>query len=311
MAATTTSPLTGAPAAVPRCPTDFAYASGSERPAVRTARGVARRLLGIDLCPPPDIAALLCEDLYTGDPVAEGFVDEVLFGPDGPRAGRTLLDRAIAEGIDAIDDAPEAMRRLFAEFEEVPSWVDPALVEQGAAIWRRWGTTLFAVAGTTTLEIYTESAVAVPLSLTGGYAGDKALHRFMETVRFWIDVSQPGALLEPGSAGRATAMRVRVMHVSVRRRVAEHPEWDAERWGLPISQTYMALTLMGGSIGPALAMWPLGHVTTPAEIRALLHFQRYLGHLLGVRPRWYPETVRVESWSRAAICGLVKPRPAR
>jgi hypothetical protein len=87
-------------------------------------------------------------------------------------------------------------------------------------------------------------------------------------------------------------MRVRVMHVSVRRRVAEHPEWDMARWGLPISQTYMALTLMGGSIAPALAMWSLGHPTTPSEIRALLHFQRYLGHLLGARPRWYPSGVR-------------------
>jgi hypothetical protein len=87
-------------------------------------------------------------------------------------------------------------------------------------------------------------------------------------------------------------MRVRVMHVSVRRRVAEHAEWDAERWGLPISQTYMLLTLMGGSIAPGAGLWAAGYQTSPAEIRALLHYQRFLGHLLGVRPRYYPETVR-------------------
>lgn len=274
------------------CPADFAYARGSARPTLRWLRGLARGLLGADLCPPDDAIARILADLHAGDPVAERFVDAVLRGPDGARAGREIMNRALAEGISAVSEAPEAMRALFAEFEEVPAWVDRALVEEGAAIWRRWGTTLFAVAGATTLEIYTESAVALPLSLTGGYAGDKALHRFLETVRFWIDVSQPGALFRIGSAGRSTAMRVRVMHVSVRRRVASHPEWDARRWGLPISQTYMVLTLMGGSIGPALAMWALGQPTTPHEIRALLHFQRYLGHLLGVRPRWYPETVR-------------------
>jgi hypothetical protein len=87
-------------------------------------------------------------------------------------------------------------------------------------------------------------------------------------------------------------MRVRVMHVSARRRVAEHPEWDAERWGLPISQTYMLLTLMGGSVAPGLGLWAAGYRTSPREIRALLHYQRYLGYLLGVRPRFNPQTVR-------------------
>jgi hypothetical protein len=140
--------------------------------------------------------------------------------------------------------------------------------------------------------MYTESAVAVPLSLAGGYAGDNALRRFLETARFWIDVSEPGALFRLGSAGRETAMRVRIMHVNVRRRVIEHPEWDADRWGLPISQSYMMLTLLGGSVSPAMLMWPLGYMTSRAEVRALLHYQRYLGHLLGVHPRYYPETAR-------------------
>ena len=273
-------------------PTDFRYWEALERPGVRRLRAISRRVLGFDPCPPDAAARMLCEDLRAGDPAAERFVDEVLFGPAGPRAGRHLLDRALAEGIDAVHDPPEAMRALFAEFEPVPDWVDCDLVEEGARIWRRWGTSLFAFAGAETLEMYTESAVAVPLSLAGGYAGDAALRRFLETVRFWIDVSEPGDLFRIGSDGRATAMRVRVMHVSVRRRVAEHPEWDAGRWGLPISQTYMLLTLMGGSVAPGLGLWAAGYQTSPREIRALLHYQRYLGYLLGVRPRFYPETVR-------------------
>jgi len=273
-------------------PTDFRYWETLDRPGVRRMRALSRRVLRFDPCPPDDAARMLCEDLRAGDPVAERFVDEVFFGPTGPRAGRNLLDRALAEGIDAVPDAPAAMRTLFEEFEQVPDWVDRELVEEGARIWRRWGTSLFAFAGAETLEMYTESAVAVPLSLAGGYAGDAALRRFLETVRFWIDVSEHGDLFRIGSEGRATAMRVRVMHVSVRRRVSDHVEWDSERWGLPISQTYMLLTLMGGSIAPGLGLWAAGYQTSAREIRALLHYQRYLGYLLGVRPRHYPETVR-------------------
>lgn len=277
-----------------RCPTDVRYHEMLRRPAVRRARQVSSRLLGFDPVPPVEVAAAYCEDMFAGDPVAEAYVEEALSGPARTR-NRSLLDAALDDprGFAAVaGDAPESMRALFDEFETVPPWVDRALVEQGAGIWRRWGRTLFNVAGAETLEMYTESAVAVPLSLAGGYAGDSALRRFLETARFWIDVSEPNALFRLGSAGRATAMRVRLMHVSVRRRVAGHVEWDLEAWGLPISQSYMTMTLMGGSITPALLMWPLGHVTTPAEIRALLHFQRYLGHLLGVRPRHYPQTVR-------------------
>nr|WP_277835451.1 oxygenase MpaB family protein [Rhodococcus sp. D2-41] len=248
-----------------------------------------KRLTGFDVFPTDEQATAFCNDLFAGDPVAERFVDEV-YDAD-PAATRAMLGRALDSSLGQVPDAPESMRALFREFEEVPDWVDPALVEQGAAIWRRWGTMLFTVAGCTTLEIYTEAAVATPLSLAGGYAGDNALRRFLETSRFWIDVSEPGALLTPGSRGRATAMHVRVMHVNVRRRVADHPEWREEDWGLPISQAYMLLTLIGGSVAPALALWTLGYQTTPSEMRALLHFQRYLGHLLGVRARWYPEGV--------------------
>jgi hypothetical protein len=277
-----------------RCPTDFRYQEMLASPRVQALRRASKAVLGFDPAPPPDVAAAFCEDMYAGDPIAEEYVADALAG-DLRRKNRRLLDAALSspEGFASIaGEAPESMRALFEEFETVPDWVDRDLVEEGARIWRRWGRTLFNVAGAETLEMYTESAVAVPLSLAGGYAGDNALRRFLETARFWIDVAEPGALFRVGSAGRATAMRVRVMHVSVRHRVADHPEWDMERWGLPISQSYMTMTLIGGSVAPAMLMWPLGYMTSRAEIRALLHYQRYLGHLLGVRPRNYPETVR-------------------
>jgi hypothetical protein len=273
----------------PATPTDFRYWHACQEPNIRRLRAVAEHVLGFDLCPPDEAMDAFIADMWTGDPVAERFVDEVFFGELGPRKGRQLLDRALAEGLDALEDAPESMRALFTQFEAVPAWVDRDLVEEGARIWRRWGTDLFGVAGASTLEMYTESAVATPLSLAGGYAGDNALRRYLETTRFWMDVSEPGALFRRGSDGRGTAMRVRVMHVSVRRRVAGHPEWELDRWGLPISQAYMMLTLLGGSVAPALMMWGLGHITTGREMRALLHYQRYLGHLVGCFPSYYPD----------------------
>ncbi|MGW0172906.1 oxygenase MpaB family protein [Rhodococcus sp. NPDC003322] len=272
-----------------RCPSAFTYWDRKTGPRVRRAERVLRRTFGYELFPPDELAHAFCESLFHGDPLAEHFVDQV-YGAD-PATGRALLDRALTEGLDSIPEAPESMRELFTEFETVPDWVDPVLVERGAAIWRRWGTMLFTVAGGITLEMYTEAAVATPLSLAGGYAGDNALRRYLETSRFWIDVSEPGALLTPGSAGRATAMRVRVMHVAVRRRVDGHAEWDTEKWGYPISQGYQMLTLLGGSTVPALALRLVGIHTSRSDMTALLHFQKYMGYLLGVDVRLFPETI--------------------
>ncbi|MFD6857938.1 oxygenase MpaB family protein [Rhodococcus sp. NPDC060090] len=279
------------PPAQDRCPSRFPYWQAVERPGVARVRNLIRKVTGFDILHDDETARALCNDLFSGDPTAERFVGQVYHGDLGPKKTRELLDAALTDGIDTVPDAPEAMKALFEEFETVPGWVQPELVEEGAKIWRRWGTMLFSFAGAETLEIYTESAVATPLSLAGGYAGDNALRRYLETCRFWCNVSEPGALLTPGSVGRATALKVRVMHVSVRDRVAKHPEWDEEKWGLPISQTYMLLTLIAGSLTPGLALWTLGYQTTPREIRALIHFQKYMGYLLGVRIDWYPETI--------------------
>lgn len=274
-----------------RCPSHFRYWEGRQEPRWQRAERLAARL-GHRLFPTDEQARMLCDDHYSGDPVAERFVADVFFGEIGHRRGRRMLDEALRDGIDAVPDAPESMRALLEEFDEVPDWVDRDQVELGAAIWRRWGTMLFSVAGAITLEVYTEAGVATPLSLAGGYAGDNALRRFLETAKFWIDVSEPGALFTPGSAGRTTAMQVRVMHVAVRKRVGEHDEWDLDAYGLPISQTWAMLTQIGGSVAPSLALSLLGYQTTPREMRALQHFNKYMGHLLGVQPQWIPETVR-------------------
>lgn len=272
-------------------PTAFRWPDAREAGTHARVRARVKRVTGFDLFPDESVAIEYGRLLDTGDPVAERFVGQTFLGPLGPDRSREILNRALAGSVDDVPDAPESMRELFAEFESVPDWVNQELVEQGAAVWRRWGYTLGSIGNAGTLDAYTEASLAVPLSLSGGYAGDSALNRYLETSRWWIEVCRPGAALMPGSLGRRISMQVRVMHVSVRRRVAEHPEWDTERWGLPISQAEMMLTLLGGSVGPGLGLYALGYITSPAEITAALHFNRYLGHLVGMRSDIFPETI--------------------
>lgn len=259
-------------------------------------RNRVRRLTGFDLFPSDAVADAFIDGLNRGDPVAERFVAETYHGALGARNARDLVETAQRNGVDNVPEAPESMRALFEEFEQLPDWVVPELVEEGAAVWRRWAYALGALGNAGTNDTYTEGWLAVPLSLSGGYAGQRALHRYLETSRWWIEVCRPGAIMTPGSLGRNISLHVRIMHVSVRDRVKGHPEWDAQRWGLPISQSAMLLTLLGGSVAPAFGLFALGHLTSPREMRAVLHFNRYCGHLVGVRCNGYfPETV-ADAW---------------
>jgi ER-bound oxygenase mpaB/B'/Rubber oxygenase, catalytic domain len=276
--------------AATRVPAEFRYWERVNDRRVQLARRAWQAVWRFDPQPPAELVREFARGYYDADPVAEAFVDDVYL-ERGAREGRRMLDQALEQGVDSVPGAPASMRQLFEQSERDPDWLDRDQVELGARVFRRYGTSVFSFATTSTLEMYSESSITKPLSLSGGYAGEAAHKRQLETVRFWIDITEPGGL-RAGARGRATAMRVRVMHVFIRRRLSQHPEWQLGAWGVPISISDATLTLMGGSVVPGLALWSVGHQTTIKEIEALLHFWRYVGHLLGVQPRWYPADFR-------------------
>ena len=283
----------GSDATKGRCPGEFRYWENLDTPWARRLRSVGRFVLGFDPAPPDHLVRTFASMYYDADPLAEAFVEEV-YVPRGAPAGRALLDEALARGVGSIAGAPPSLVRLFADLETDPPWVDRALVDRGARVFRRFGPAVFRFAGAITLQAYSESSVAKPLVLTGAYAGASTRKRFLETVAFWLAVSDPGGLA-PGAPGRIAALRVRVMHVFVRKRLMAHPEWDLDAWGVPISQADAQLTLMGGSFAPGVALHAMGYRTSRDDIEALMHFWRYVGHLMGVRPRWYPASLREAS----------------
>jgi hypothetical protein len=65
---------------------------------------------------------------------------------------------------------------------------------------------------------------------------------------------------------------------------------------VPISQSEMLLTLLGGSIVPALGLYALGYLTAPGEIRAVLHFNRYCGWLVGCKCIGYMPETPLDAW---------------
>lgn len=272
-------------------PREFLLEENQDSELAHRLRPRFRRLLGHDdLMLPKATVEKIAACYFDADPVAEAFVDEVYLQGPGAATGRRLLDQALEQGVEAVAEAPPTMQHLFAELEVAPPWLNRELVEKGARVFRRLAPENFIFMGAITLEGYGENSVAKPLALTGAYVASSARQRFLETAAFWRDVSAPGGLA-PGGQGRKTAIRVRIMHVFVRRRLVQHPAWSTTDWGLPINQGDALITLMAGSFTPGVLLNILGFRTSKDEVLALLHFWRYVGHLMGVQPRWYPETM--------------------
>ena len=90
-----------------------------------------------------------------------------------------VVDAALAAGALVIGPSSIDMRRLFDEFECTHRWLDRDRVEQGAAMFRRYGPSVFSFAGVKTVLSYTESSIVKPLAYTGAYAGDSAVNRYV------------------------------------------------------------------------------------------------------------------------------------
>ena len=98
-----------------------------------TTRRIASRLrLMIRGNPEPTPAewARLGAALWRGDPLA----DEVAHWLQqvGMGVGRPMLERAIEHGLDAVPDAPEALRCFLLAAEKTPDWVDANQLARGA-----------------------------------------------------------------------------------------------------------------------------------------------------------------------------------
>lgn len=270
-------------------PTEFQYFENIRQPVNVWRVRLARVLMRQQPTLPDAVIRTWAESYYDADPVAERFVEEVYL-KQGQAAGRAMVEQALEHGAQAVPDAPDSLKTLFAEAEKDPVWVDWAKVELGARVFRRYGPQLYGFLGAITLDAYQENSVTKPLVFTGAYAGESANRRFLETAGFWRDVSSPGGM-RPGGIGVRTAMKVRLMHVFVRKGLLRHPQWNREAWGVPISQGDALLTLIAGSIAPGIGLQAMGYRASRREIEAMMHFWRYVGHIMGVQPSWYPSTV--------------------
>lgn len=195
---------------------------------------------------------------------------------------------ALEHGIDAIDDAPPALRDFFETVEATPSWVDWDLLARGQRIYHRFGQN----AGDVLLQLsliggYRFGGPTDLLAATGGLTGEGATARLAETQYWTTSLAVPDGLRPGGEAWRLT-VHVRLMHALVNHSFL--PRWDVERWGLPINQADQAATLGLFDAVVLLGVRALGVPVSREDSRAVMHLWKYVGWLMGVDERFLVDT---------------------
>lgn len=229
----------------------------------------------------PEAVARLEDGLVRSDDLADAVIAQM---HDRGVAWPRLLEMVTAGAEDA--DALPALADLLRSASECPAWFDPALAEAGARAWWRFGTLQSSTLYQSLIYGYKAQGFVRPLAATGRL-GEGTLERVQNTARWVAEATAPGSM-RPGAAGWVATIRIRLLHALIRDhllsdRSGSGVAWDVDAWGVPINQTYSALTIGGGFLVlPLMIGRDLGIRYSSAEREAITHLWRRIGAVIGV-----------------------------
>jgi len=232
-----------------------------------------------------------------GDPLADAFA--AVIPTLGYKTARAMLDKAAAEGIDRVADAPPELVALMRSVETVPDWVDWTRIERASEN----GRLLTALVGEAIIRVafmmtYVNGYQGLPMVITGALTSESAAKRMKETISTFKLATLPGALRRGGEAYQS-AVKVRVMHAMVRTSLLRRPKiWDYSVYGTPIPQ----VDQMGAALGfnYLMSLRALKNAGRFSEYEACAVEQaRYLAYLLGMHDQFLSNDPRqiVETWN--------------
>ena len=134
----------------------------------------------------------------------------------------------------------------------------------------------------------------------GGFSTKVARHRLFETTQLILQVTQSVQSIQPGGAGHASALRVRLLHAAVRQKIMKlaqtRPDYyDVNQFGIPINDLDCIATI--GTFSATMIFLSLprqGIYLTKQEAIDYIHLWRYVAYLMGTPTGFFetPEKAR-------------------
>lgn len=228
---------------------------------------------------------LLDQKRLLGDPLADEVMASIV-NERGIAEAQILFDKLIRNVDMPLDAFPPIIQQYLKQTNQLPDWTDWRKVELAHELFLDHGPkfliflyykslpTLYACANGAEVLVRTSR-------LTHQVENIQIFtRRIAETGQFLMDVMTRGQL-EAGAKGVRMIQKIRLIHASIRHFVGQN-EWDEERFGKPINQEDMAVTLMTFSISLADALGQFGIEESEEKLDAFLHTWTAIGAVLGV-----------------------------
>lgn len=236
---------------------------------------------------PTDATRLYDDHLWQGDELMDAVVD--LFVDEGAETVRAMFEKALACGIDAVPDAPDALVRLFREVTEIPEWYSKRRGERGRQ--RMNSTTIPAslmVASFAVFDTVLNSDVSAATGATGRFKNEP-IRRYTQTAKYFTAVLLADEV-GPGTEAFDTAMRVRLIHALARRGL--HARWSDSHFaefGDPMPNSSFCGFMESMMIG-VLVDHRHGRQISRDDLDDIWHFLSYWTWLAGVTSYLLPRS---------------------
>lgn len=194
--------------------------------------------------------------------------------------------------ISESEHAPESLKKMFLQMQEIPEWFNPDLANIGARLCMRSGTNaLIILRDFTLMGGYDFAYLNKPLIFTGALKKG-AVKRLKDTLEFWVHVTREDAL-KINSEAYQLIVRTRLMHAYARLSIKRKtPDWNYEKWGEPINHWDMIATYTGFSLVTMQGLKKLGVKISAEEELGVYHLWKYIGYLLGIPENYLPDNTK-------------------
>lgn len=212
----------------------------------------------------------------------------------------------------ALED--EILKRFWTEVNTVPHWVSWEQIERGQEVFYRYGgPALTGLAFQSLLGGMGATRVVETLSRTGGFSTNVARHRLFETTQHILQCTSSLSSIQPGGAGHASSIRVRLLHASVRQRIIRlaqrHKDYyDVEKLGVPINDLDCVATITTFSATLIWLSFPRqGIWLRQKEIEDYLALFRYIAYLTGTPDEYFQTPAKAKAMMETLLRDEIDP----
>lgn len=206
------------------------------------------------------------------------------------------------------------LAQLWEEVNTVPPWVDWTQIERGQDVFYRYGgPALTGLTYQSLLGGMGAARVVETLARTGGFSTKAARRRLFETTQHILQCTRSLESLQPGGAGHASSIRVRLLHAAVRQRIMklanQRPSYyNVEEWGIPINDLDQIATI--GTFCATL-IWisfpRQGLFLRQQEKDDYVALWRYIGYLLGTPTEHFETTAKAKAMMESLLYYEIHP----